>query len=196
MDMSTDRTTERADLQRPAPGTWVIDPVHSEIEFQVRHLMISKVRGRFREFSGTLLIDEVLERSSFDVLIKAASIDTGDAQRDAHIKGPEFLDVERYPDIRVRSTAVRPTGGAKGQVVGEATLRGVTRPVVIDVEYTGAAVDPWGKERCGFVGRLSVNREDFGITWNQALETGGFMLGKEISFELDVQAVRPSEGDS
>jgi polyisoprenoid-binding protein YceI len=196
MAVRTDRTGPRGDQYLPSPGIWIVDPAHSEIQFQVRHLMISRVRGRFRVFSGTLVIDQVPERSSVEVVIEAASIDTGDAQRDGHLRGPEFLDVERYPEIRFRSTEVRHTEGARGQIVGDATVRDVTRQVVMDVEYTGAAVDPWGNERAGFVGRFEIDREDFGITWNQALETGGFLLGKEISFELDVQAVRQREADS
>ncbi|HZA76305.1 MAG TPA: YceI family protein [Acidimicrobiales bacterium] len=168
----------------------MIDPAHSDVQFVARHMMISKVRGRFREFEGWLHIAERPEDSSVEVVIQAASIDTGDSQRDAHLRSPDFLDVEQFPEIRFRSTSVRPAGDDdRYEVVGDLTIRGVTRPVTLDVEFEGIAVDPWGGTRAGFVASGEINREDFDVTWNQALETGGFLVGKGVRVELDVEAV-------
>ena len=174
----------------PLPGRWALDPVHSQIQFIARHMMVSKVRGFFREFSGTLLIAEVPEESQVEVTIKAASIDTGDATRDEHLRAPDFLDVERSPDITYRSTAVRPGAGDKWDVAGLLTIKGVTREVSLSVEFCGVNPDPWGKIRAGFLANTEINREDFDITWNQALETGGFLVGKGIKIEIDAEAVR------
>jgi polyisoprenoid-binding protein YceI len=170
----------------------VIDPAHSSVQFIARHMMFSKVRGRFREFSGVIDVEEVPEESSVDVTIVAASIDTGDEDRDRHLRMPDVLDVERFPEIRYRSTSVRAEDTDRWKVTGDLTLRDVTRPVTLDVEFCGAAVDPWGNVRAGFLGTGEINREDFHITWNQALETGGFLVGKGVKIELDVEAVRPS----
>lgn len=196
MAMRTDRTDERRDLHLPTPGNWAIDQAHSEIHFMVRHMMISKVRGQFREFSGSFTIDEAPERSCVEVVITASSIDTGDAQRDGHLRSPDFLDVERHPEIRFRSTSVRPIGDGCGELDGDVTLKGITKAVTLRVQFNGEAVDPWGNTRAGFAGAMEIDREDFGLTWNQALETGGVLLGREIRFELDVEAVRQSDGDS
>ena len=174
----------------PLPGRWALDPVHSQIQFIARHMMVSKVRGFFREFSGTLLIAEVPEESQVEVTIKAASIDTGDATRDEHLRAPDFLDVERSPDITYRSTGVRPGAGDKWDVAGLLTIKGVTREVSLSVEFCGVNPDPWGKIRAGFLANTEINREDFDITWNQALETGGFVVGKGIKIEIDAEAVR------
>lgn len=189
MAMRTD-TAERRDLHLPTPGNWVIDPAHSEIHFMVRHMMISKVRGQFREFSGSFTIDEVPERSSVEVVIRAASIDTGDSQRDAHLRSPEFLDVERHPEIRFRSTSVRPIGDGCGELEGDVTVKGITKPVTLRVQFNGEAVDPWGNTRAGFAGAMEIDREDFGLTWNVTLDSGGVLVGKKIKLELDVQLVR------
>lgn len=196
MAMRTDRTDERRDLHLPTPGNWVIDQAHSEIHFMVRHMMISKVRGQFREFSGSFTIDEAPERSCVEVVIRAASIDTGDSQRDGHLRSPEFLDTETHPEIRFRSTSVRPIGDGCGELDGDVTVKGITKAVTLRVQFNGEAVDPWGNERAGFAGTMEIDREDFGLTWNQALETGGVLLGREIRFELDIEAVRQSEDDS
>jgi polyisoprenoid-binding protein YceI len=174
----------------PPVGRWQIDPAHSEIQFVARHMMIAKVRGRFREFEGWLDVAERLEDSSVEVVIHAASIDTGDEQRDAHLRSPDFLDVERFPQITFRSTSVAPGRDPdRYVVVGDLSIRGVTRPVTLDVELEGVATDPWGGTRVGFVAVGEINREDFDVTWNQALETGGFLVGKGIRIELDIEAV-------
>lgn len=175
--------------QVPEAGTYVIDATHSGIEFVARHLMVAKVRGRFSAFSGTLQIAEVPEESSVEVTINAASIDTRDEQRDGHLRSPDFLDVETYPTLRFVSTEVE-AAGEGWKVTGDLTIRDVTRPVVLDVEFLGATVDPFGGQRVGFSATTEINREDWGITWNQALEAGGWLVGKTVRIELGVEAVR------
>jgi polyisoprenoid-binding protein YceI len=193
-DMATNTATARKVQGRevPPPGRWAIDPSHSAVQFVARHMMISKVRGHFREFSGTVHIDEVPERSWVEATINAASIDTGDADRDAHLRAADFLDVERFPEIRYRSTSVR-AAGEKWEVTGDLTLRDVTRPAPLVVEFCGVASDPWGNMRAGFLGTTEINREDFSVTWNQVLESGGFLVGKGVKIEVDVEAVLESD---
>ena len=176
----------------PPPGRWAIDASHSSIQFVARHMMISKVRGRFRDFSGTIHIDEVPEQSWVEATINAASIDTGDADRDAHLRAADFLDVDRFTEIRYRSTEVRAVAN-KWEVTGELTLRDVTRPVTLVVEFCGVATDPWNNLRAGFLGTTEINREDFSVTWNQVLESGGFLVGKGVKVECDVEAVLQSD---
>jgi polyisoprenoid-binding protein YceI len=192
MNVGTTRTV--AGLELPAAGRWTIDPVHSQVGFVVRHMMISKVRGRFRDFSGTIVIDEIPERSRVEATIRADSIDTGDADRDRHLRSAEFLDVEHHPEIKFRSTSIRAADKGHWTLTGELTVRAVTRPVTLSVEYCGTATDPWGKTRAAFLATGEINREDFDITWNQALEAGGFLVGKGVKVEVDVEAVRDDEG--
>ena len=191
MAISTETTHIRVVEGReiPLPGRWALDPVHSQIQFIARHMMVSKVRGFFREFSGTLLIAEVPEDSQVQVTINAVSIDTGDETRDQHLRAPDFLDVEHYPEITYRSSQVRPGEGDKWDVDGLLTIRGVTRDVHLSVEFCGVNPDPWGKIRAGFLATTEINREDFDITWNQALETGGFVIGKGVKIEIDAEAI-------
>ena len=173
----------------PATGTWTIDASHSEVGFSVRHLGISKTRGRFGTFTGTLQVDaENPANSSVEVEIDAASIDTKDAGRDEHLRSADFFDAEQFPTLSFRSTAVRGTG-SDWTVEGELTIRGVTRPVVLETELVGLQKDPWGNDRVGFAATTEVNREDFGLTWNAALETGGFLVGKNVKIDLEVEAV-------
>jgi polyisoprenoid-binding protein YceI len=176
-------------VELPEPGRWMIDPVHSQVEFVARHMMISKVRGRFREFAGEIHIAEQPEESWAEATILAASIDTGDADRDAHLRAPEFLDADRYPEIRFRSTSVRATDD-RWQVYGDLTVREVTQSVPLAVEFCGVARDPWGNTRAAFLASTEINRDEFDITWNQALETGGFLVGNGVKIEIDVEAVR------
>jgi polyisoprenoid-binding protein YceI len=181
------RTVEAPDV--PAPGTWQVDRSHTSAEFVARHLMIAKVRGRFTELAGTVQIGEVPEQSSANVTIQAASITTGDEGRDAHLRSPDFLDVERFPTLEFRSTAVK-NEGARWRVTGDLTIRDVTRPVVLDVEFDGAATDPYGNSRIAFSASTQVNREDFGLTWNAPLETGGVVVGPKVRIDLNVEAVK------
>jgi polyisoprenoid-binding protein YceI len=173
----------------PLPGRWALDPVHSQIQFVARHMMVSRVRGFFREFTGSLLIAEVPEDSQVEVTIQAGSIDTGDQSRDQHLRSPDFLNVDRYPEIRYRSTGVEPADSGKWDVAGLLTIRGVTHDVPLAVEFCGVNPDPWGKIRAGFLATTEINREDFDITWNQALEAGGFVVGKGVKIEIDAEAV-------
>ena len=196
MAMNVANTRTVAGFEVPPVGRWVIDPVHSHVDFVVRHMMISKVRGRFREFSGVICIDEIPERSSVEATIVAASIDTGDEERDRHLRSAEFLDVEHHPEIRFRSLSLRPSDKDHWKLTGELTIRGVTRPVMLLVEYCGTAADPWGNTRAAFLASGEINREDFAITWNQALEAGGFLVGKGVKIEIDVEAVLQNEGGS
>lgn len=177
----------------PARGTWEIDPSHSRVEFSVRHLGLSKVRGRFGVFSGRLHVADEAEESSVEVSIDAASIDTRAEDRDAHLRGPDFLDTEAFPTVEFHSTSIAPRGSDRWDVAGELTIRGATRPVVLEADLEGVAVDPWGNTRGGLSGRTRIDREDFGLTWNQVLETGGVLVGKAVDIEVEVEVVRQEE---
>ncbi len=186
--MSSTLTRTAADVTVPTAGTYQLDPSHSSADFQVRHLGLSKVRGGFAIESGTVVIAEDPTQSTVEVTLDAASFNTGADDRDAHVKGADFLDVEQFPTLTFRSTGVRQSGG-DWKVDGELTIKDVTRPVTLDVEFEGANTDPWGNGRIAFAGETEINREDFGITWNQALETGGVLVGKAVKIVVDVQAV-------
>ena len=188
--VSTPSLTRTVDGQElPTAGTYAIDASHSNVGFTARHLMVTKVRGNFADVAGTIEIADQPEQSSVEVVIGAASIDTRSPDRDGHLKSADFLDVERFPELRYRSTSVR-RSGRRWQLEGELTVRDVTRPVVLDVEFEGGATDPWGGSRISFTAKGDLDREDFGITWNQALETGGVLVSRKVQIELDVQAVR------
>ena len=180
------------DIQLPGPGVWDLDPSHSHAEFVVRHVM-SKVRGRFTDFSGVIRVAERPEQSSVQAVIRAASVDTHHSDRDQHLRGPDFFDVERYPTITFRSKRLELSEGSRFQIVGDLTIRDVTRGVTLDAEYHGTSPDPWGGERAGFSAATEVDREDFGLKWNMALDTGGFVLGNKVRLELEIEAVRRSE---
>jgi polyisoprenoid-binding protein YceI len=197
MTTSTQKTHIRVVEGReiPTAGRWALDPVHSQVQFVARHMMVSKVRGFFRELEGMLYIEEAPELSRVEVTIQAASIDTGDATRDEHLRSPDFLDVERYPEITYRSTRVQPGDGDKWYVAGLLTIRDITRPVPLTVEFCGVHPDPWGKIRAGFLATTEIDREEFDITWNQALEAGGFLVGKGVKIEIDAEAVREDDGN-
>jgi len=186
--MSDTMTRTAADTTVPVAGTYELDPSHSSADFQVRHLGLSKVRGGFAITSGTVEIAEDPTQSRVEAVLDAASFSTGAADRDAHVKSGDFLDVEQYPTVTFRSTGVRQDGDA-WKVDGELTIRDVTRPVTLDVEFEGANKDPWGNSRIAFSASTEIDREDFGITWNQALETGGVLVGKQVKVTIDAQAV-------
>jgi polyisoprenoid-binding protein YceI len=175
-------------VQLPEAGRWEVDRSHSSVEFVVRHLMVSKVRGRFGEFSGVLHIADVPEESSVDVVIDAAGIDTRDSGRDEHLRSQDFLDIATYPTLAFRSTGVRQAGG-RWAVDGELTVKGITRPVTLDVEFEGAVANPWGNQVASFTASTEIDREDFGLTWNQALETGGVLVGRKVRIDLSVEAI-------
>jgi len=180
-------STSTSTTQLPA-GTWKIDPIHSRIGFSVRHLMISKVKGSFKTFSGTVTVPENPLEASLQVTIDPASIDTGDENRDAHVRNADFFDVEKYPNAEYVSTSVRPAGDDY-VVEGQLTLHGVTRPVELELEFNGVVPDPWGNTRAGFTATTEVNRRDFGIDFSAAMETGGVMVGDKIRLNIDVELV-------
>jgi polyisoprenoid-binding protein YceI len=179
----------RDDREIPVAGTYTIDPTHTSVEFIGRHLMITKVRGRLPDVSGTITIDDEPTRSHVEVEIQVATLDTGDAQRDDSLRSVDFFDVEHYPTITFRSTQVEPGAAETWMVTGDLTVLGVTRPVTLEVDFDGANASPFGDERIAFSAATDVNREDWGLTWNVALETGGVLVGKKVRIELNVQAV-------
>ena len=173
-----------------ASGTWVIDPTHTNLGFSARHAMVAKVRGNFGEFSGSFTIDgDNLAASTAEVTIQVASIDTKTADRDTHLKSPDFLDVENFPTITFVSTAVTPKGDDV-VITGDLTIHGVTKSVEIEYEFVGISQDPWGQTKIGFEGSTKISRKEFGLTWNAALETGGVLVGDEIRIDLDVEAAK------
>ncbi len=180
-------TTAPARDTLPAAGTWEIDAAHTDIEASVRHLMVSKVRGRFTSFSGTVQVAEDITDSTVEVSIDARSIDSSNADRDEHLRSADFLDVENHPTITFRSTAVQHVEGDRYQIPGTLTIRGVAQPVTLDVSYFGLQTDPWGNTKAGFEATAELNRDDFDINWNQALETGGVLVSKAVRVELSVQ---------
>jgi polyisoprenoid-binding protein YceI len=176
-------------VEIPAAGTYSIDAAHSHVGFTVRHLVVAKTRGRFGTFSGSVVVADDPLASSVSVEIDAASIDTRDEGRDGHLRSGDFFDVERFPTITFRSTDVAPAGKGRFSVTGDLTVRGVTRPVVLDVELEGLATDPWGGSRAVFSASTEIDREDFGLTWNQTLETGGVLVGKSVKIEIEAETV-------
>jgi len=170
---------------------WNIDPAHTGINFSVRHMVVSKVRGRFGKYSGTIELDDGdFTRSSVEVSIDASSIDTGVADRDTHLRSTDFFDVAKFPELKFRSHRIERVDDARYRVMGELAIRDVKREVSLDVEYGGRGKDPWGNERVGFVAKTSIDRKEFGLTWNQVLESGGILVGDRVDIDLDVQAVR------
>lgn len=169
---------------------YVIDPVHSTVGFAVRHLVISNVKGKFKEFSGTIAYDpQDITKSSVAVTIKAASIDTGDDDRDKHLRSADFLAADQYPEIKFVSKRIQKKGS--GYVcVGDLTIRGVTREVAIPFKITGTIKDPWGNTRLGAEGSLSINRQHYGVSWNRNLDAGGVVVGDTVNIELIVEAIK------
>jgi len=180
-----------------AATTWELDPAHTSVQFSVRHLMVSNVRGEFGKTSGTVEANEAdAARSKIEATIDAASIDTRNEKRDTHLRSADFLDVAKYPTITFASKKVEPAGAGHFKVTGDLTLHGVTREVVLDVQGpTPQIKDPWGKARAGAQATTTINRKDFGINWNQALDAGGVAVGDEVTITIDVEATkRPAAG--
>lgn len=171
-------------------SVWNIDSSHSGIYFSVRHMVVSKVRGRFAKYTGTVHLDEDLAKSSVDVTIDVASIDTGTADRDTHLRSGDFFDVEKFPSLTFKSTRVERIHDDKFRLAGNLTVRDVTREVILDATYGGRGKDPWGNERAGFEAKTSIDRKDFGLTWNQVLEVGGVLVGDRIELEIEVELVK------
>ncbi len=171
-----------------------IDSSHSEIQFSARHMMVSKVRGVFETWNGAIALDPANPaNTTVDITIDAASINTKDAQRDGHLRSPDFLNVEKYPSVTFKSTKVTVTGDNTAKLSGDLTIAGVTKPAVLDVEYQGNAKSPWGTTSYGFSAHTKINREDWGLTWNAALETGGWLVGKEISIDIELELTQVAE---
>jgi len=175
-----------------ATTAWNIDPVHTVAEFKVKHMMISNVKGQFTTVTGVMTLDEAdVTRSRIEASIQAASVNTRDAQRDAHLKSADFFDVEKFPTLSFKSTRVTRSGDGELAVTGDLTIHGVTREVAFAVEGpTPPAKDPWGNTRVGLSATTRISRKDFGLTWNAGLETGGFLVGDEVTVTLDVQFVK------
>jgi polyisoprenoid-binding protein YceI len=166
-------------------GTWVIDPTHSEVGFVARHLMVTKVRGSFADVSGTVVVADDVAQSSADVVIKTASVTTGTADRDGHLRGADFFDVEVFPEMTFVSTSFD-----GDTLVGDLTIKGVTKPVTLEVSFNGVATDPWGNEKAAFEAQGDLNRTDWGLTWNANLEKGGVLVSEKIKLVIDVQLAK------
>ena len=179
-----------AGLEVPAAGTYALDVSHSSVNFSVRHLMVSKTKGRFTDFTGSVVIAEDPLASSVEVEIQVASVDTRDETRDGHLRSPDFFDAETHPVITYRSTKVTPDDSGAWTVEGDLTVHGTTVAVPLEVSFEGGAKDPWGGARIGFSARAELDRDAFGLTWNQALETGGVLVGKQVKIDIEAEAVQ------
>lgn len=170
--------------------SWEIDPSHSHASFSVKHMMISTVKGQFKVLSGKLHIDEQNpDKSWVEAQVEAASVDTSDANRDGHLRSPDFFDVEKYPVITFKSTKVEHIDGEEYKVLGDLTIRGVTKPVTFKAEYSGQGKDPWGGTRAGLTATAKIDRRDFGLSFNAPLESGGVLVGNDVKVEIDLEAV-------
>jgi polyisoprenoid-binding protein YceI len=172
----------------PAAGRWELDPSHSRVEFVARHLMVTKVRGAFKEFSGSFEVAEDPAASTLTVDVDLVSVDTGAEDRDNHLRSPDFFDLDNHPNMTFRSTGLSPNGD-NWKLTGDLSIKGVTRPVMLDMEFLGVAADPWGNAKAAFSATGEIEREDFGVTWNVPLEGGGVLVSKKIRIEIEAQAV-------
>ena len=166
-------------------GTWTVDPTHAEVGFVARHLMVAKVRGRFTEVSGTVEVGETLAETSVRALASAASVSTNQADRDGHLRSADFFDVETYPELTFVSTSV-----SSDSMIGDLTIKGVTRSVTFDLEFDGVQADPWGNTKAGFTATTAINRSDWGLTWNAAIEGGGVLVSDKIAITLEVELLK------
>jgi polyisoprenoid-binding protein YceI len=176
-------------VQLPSAGTYTIDPTHTRVGFVARHLMVTKVRGRFADIEGSITVTEDPTASTASATLKTASIDTGTPDRDAHLTSADFFDVEKYPEITFRDARVLSQDGAEFKVTGVLTVKDVTREVILDVEVDGVAKDPWGGTRLAVTASVELDREDWGLTWNVALEAGGVLVSKKVKLEIEAQAI-------
>lgn len=190
MSLTTAAARTLDGVEIPAPGSWEIDTAHTTVGFVARHLMVTKVRGRFGTVSGSVVVAEQPHQSAVSVSIDTASVDTGNADRDGHLRSPDFFDVESHPKMTFVSTGFTQTGRTTFALTGDLTIRGITRTVVLDGSFEGLAADPWGGTRAAFAARTEINREDWDLTWNKAVESGGLLVGKTVTIELDVQLIR------
>jgi polyisoprenoid-binding protein YceI len=188
------QTETKPTVEEGLSGSYNLDPTHTRLGFVARHAMVTKVRGQFNDFSGTLTIDaEDPTKSSAEVTISPASVTTGNEDRDAHLRTNDFFDVPTYPTWTFKSTQAEKLDEDTYRLTGGLTIKDVTKPVSIDFEFTGAAKDPWGNTRIGFEGRTTINRKDWGVSFNVALEAGGVMVGDKVSLEIDVSAVKAQD---
>ena len=194
--MSTSTTTSTNTSSTTSPtGTYAIDPSHSRIGFVARHAMVTKVRGSFNEFDGSGFFDaDNPANSHLELTIAAASIDTRNADRDAHLRSNDFFDMEQHPEITFTSTSVEQTDDDTFRVTGDLTIKGVTKPVTVNFEHSGTAVDPFGNQRIGLDGSTTVNRKDWGVNWNAALDAGGVLVSEKVTLEFEVSAIRTDAG--
>jgi polyisoprenoid-binding protein YceI len=188
--MAETATRTKGTTELPEAGTWAIDPAHSRIGAVARHFMVSKVRGHFRTFSGALHIEEDPRQSWAEVVIDTASIDTADENRDGHLRSPDFLDADNHPEIKFRSTNVSLSDDGRFELIGDLTMRGVTKPLTLAGEFRGVIQDPYGLRRAFFSAEGQLARDDWGVSWNQALETGGVAVSKNLTLEIEVEATK------
>jgi polyisoprenoid-binding protein YceI len=189
--METITDTRTATMPALTGSEWQLDPAHTMVEFSARHLMITTVKGRFGKVSGTVTFDATVPRQpNVEVEIDAASLDTREERRDNHLRSADFLDVEKHPTLRFRGTRIEGDPVGEFELHGELTIRGVTRKVVLDVSHEGRGIDPWGVEHLGFIAKTRIDRKDFGLLWNVALEAGGVLVGDEIKISIDAQLIR------
>jgi polyisoprenoid-binding protein YceI len=179
----------RANAKRCPMSSWIIDKVHSHVGFSVKHMMVSTVRGQFKEYAGTVDLDaKDFARSTFEGSVEVASIDTGNADRDNHLRTNDFFDAPNHPKITFKSTGIEAKGDGEYTVNGDLTIRGVTKPIALEVEFHGTGKNPWGKTVAGFHARTTLNRKDFGVNFNAALETGGVLIAEKVKVEVDIEA--------
>ena len=178
-----------SNLSALTPGTWNVDASHSTVGFSVRHLMVAKVRGRFTDFSGTITVGDDPLASTLEAVVKTASVDTHDDGRDGHLRGGDFFDVEQFPDMSLASTGID-ADGDDFVLHTQLTIKGVTRAVDFELEFEGVATDPWGNVKAGFSAEAEINRKDWGLEWNVALEAGGVLVGEKVKLTLDIEALK------
>ena len=188
--MSATATAAAGSVTEELVGSYTIDPGHSRLGFVARHAMVTKVRGGFNDFAGSFAVAEDVTDSTAELTIQAASVDTRNADRDEHLRSNDFFAMEEHPEIRFSSTQVEQVDEEHYRVTGDLTLRGVTNPVTIDLEFTGAATDPWGNTRVGFEGSTKVNRKDWGLNWNTPLDSGGVLVSDKVTLEFEISATR------
>ena len=187
--MTTELATEQGIVRVPT-GTWAVDPIHSSVGFEVKHMMISTVRGHFKQYEGTLEAAEDYRDSRIWGSVQVASIGTNNPDRDEHLRGPDFFDAERWPSITFESTAIEHIEGGSYRVSGNLTIKDVAREIEVEANVEGAAIDPWGNDRVGIAVRGSIDRTEFGLTWQQALVGGWLLVGDQVALRIDISAVR------
>jgi polyisoprenoid-binding protein YceI len=186
-----EKQVEQTTIALPGAGTWTLNPSMTSVGFIARKLMVSKVRGAFEKFEGTVVISEKPEDTTMVATIDVASLNTNEEKRDTHLRSADFFDVEKYPHMTFKSTKIDLGDGTHWKLTGDLTIKDMTRPITLDVEYAGMHPTPWGFEQAVFSAKTSINRDDWGLTWNMALETGGFLVGPNIDIEIEA-AVKPS----